>query len=104
MVRSSPGGRPESAPTRRRWGRGPWRRDNGGARAENGTWCCGCCVASRSTRFRVKSVWRSIAWRGGRPGRWPVSSLGLKEQAGEPLAAELYAAKRHIGEGCTSDS
>ena len=41
---------------------------------ENGMWCCGCCVASRSTRFRVKSVWRSIAWRGGRPGRWPVSS------------------------------
>ena len=24
--------------------------------------------------------------------------LGLKEQAGEPLAAELNAAKRHIGE------
>ena len=24
--------------------------------------------------------------------------LGLKEQAGEPLAAELHAAKRHIGE------
>ena len=35
--------------------------------------------------------------------RWKVRALaglelGLKEQAGEPLAAELDAAKRHIGE------
>ena len=26
--------------------------------------------------FRVNSVWRSIAWRGGRSGRWPVSIWG----------------------------
>ena len=61
-------------------------------------WCCGCCVASRSTRFRVKSVWEVY-----RLERWKVRALaglelGLKEQAGEPLAAELDAAKRHIGE------
>ena len=31
------------------------------------------CVASRSTRFREVGV-EVFAWRGGRPGRWPVSS------------------------------
>ena len=67
-----PGGRPESASTARRLGRGPWRPGSGGARAGNGTWWCGCCAASRWTRSRVKSGWRSIAWRRGRPGRWPV--------------------------------
>ena len=30
--------------------------------------------ASRLMRSREKSVWRSIAWRRGRPVRWPVSS------------------------------
>ena len=44
-----------------------------------------------------RSVWRSIAWT------WKTRALaglelGLKAQAGEPLAAELDAAKRHIGE------
>ena len=61
-------------------GSGPWRPASGGARAGNGTWCCGCCAASRSTRSRVKSASRSIAWSGGRPGRWPVSSWGSRSR------------------------
>ena len=61
-------------------------------------WCCGCCVASRSTRFS-----REVGVEVYRLERWKVRALaglerGLKEQAGEPLAAELDAAKRHIGE------
>ena len=36
-------------------GPGPWRPGSGGARAGSGTWCCGCCAASHSTRSRVKS-------------------------------------------------
>ena len=66
----------DEEPTPRRLGRGPWRPGSGGARAGSGTWCCGCCGASHSTRSRVKSGWSSIAWRRGRRGRWPVSSLG----------------------------
>ena len=40
-------------------------------------------------------VYRLEAWKAP-----PLAGLelGLKEQAGEPLAAELDAAKRHIGE------
>ena len=64
--RREPGGRAESAPTARRLGRGPWRPASGGARAGNGTWCCGCCAASRWRWSREKSVWSSIAWRRGR--------------------------------------
>ena len=74
------GGSPEgdwSARRRRgRAGRGPWRRGNGGARAASGTLCCDCCVGSRSTRCRVRSGSSYIAWRRGRSGPWPVSSLG----------------------------
>ena len=97
-VKGAGSARPESAPTARRLGREAWRPGSGGARAGNGTWFCGCCAASRLMRSREKSVWSSIAWRRGRRGRWPVLELGLKAQAGEPLAAELDAAKRHIGE------
>ena len=54
-VKRTASARPESAPTARRLGWGPWRPGNGGARAANGTWLCGCCAASRWTRSRVKS-------------------------------------------------
>ena len=40
-------------------------------------------------RYRLEA-WKTRALAG--------LELGLKEQAGEPLAAELDAAKRHIGE------
>ena len=60
--RREPGGRAESAPTARRLRREPWRPGSGGAQAENGTWFCGYCAASRLMRVREKSVWRSIAW------------------------------------------
>ena len=52
------------------------RPGSGGVRAGSGTWCCGCCAASHSTRSRVQSGWRSIGWRSGRRGRWPVSNSG----------------------------
>ena len=89
-----------SAPTARRWGRGPWHPASGGAQAGNGTWCCGCCAASRLMRSREKSecaveVYRLEAWKAR---ALAGIELGLKAQAGEPLAAELDAAKRHIGE------
>ena len=96
--RREPGGRAESAPTGRRLGPGPWRPGSGGARAGSGTWCCGCCAASHSTRSRVQSgveLYRLEAWK---TRALAGLELGLKEQAGEPLAAELDAAKRHIGE------
>ena len=48
----------------------------GGVRAGSGTWCCGCDAASHSTRARVQAGWRSLGWRRGRRGRWPVSNLG----------------------------
>ena len=66
--------REKGAVSARRLGWGPWHPASGGAQAGNGTWCCGCCAASRLMRSREKSVWRSIAWRRGRPVRWPVSS------------------------------
>ena len=96
------GGSPEGDWSRRRrrggWGPGPWRPGSGGAQAGNGTWFCGCCAASRWTRssravgvelYRLEA-WQARALAG--------LELGLKAQAGEPLAAELNAAKRHIGE------
>ena len=43
----------------------------------------------------VEGVYRLEAWQAR---ALAGLELGLKEQAGEPLAAELDAAKRHIGE------
>ena len=80
------GGSPEGDRSRRRrarrLGRGPWRPASVGAQAGSGTWCCGCCAASRLMRSREKSVWRSIAWRRGRPVRWPVSSGCVERGSG----------------------
>jgi len=49
-------------------------------------------AVSREVRVEVYRLeqWKARALAG--------LELGLKEQAGEPLAAELDAAKRHIGE------
>ena len=51
----------------------------------------------------LDAVSREVGVEVYRLERWkarPLAGLelGLKEQAGEPLAAELDAAKRHIGE------
>ena len=51
----------------------------------------------------LDAVSREVGVEVYRLERWKVRALaglerGLKEQAGEPLAAELDAAKRHIGE------
>ena len=96
--RREPGGRPESAPTARRLGRGPWRPASGGAQAGNGTWCCGCCAGES-----LDTVSREVGLEVYRLEAWKARALaglelGLKAQGGEPLAAELDAAKRHIGE------
>ena len=47
-------------------------------------------LARRAARSRGRKAWQARALAG--------LELGLKAQAGEPLAAELDAAKRHIGE------
>ena len=94
----SPEGRAASAPTARRLGRRPWRLGSGGARAGNGTWFCGFCAASRWRWFSREvgvELYRLEAWQAR---ALAGLELGLKEQAGEPLAAELDSAKRHIGE------
>ena len=66
-------------------------------RAGSGTWCCGLlCGESLDAVSRAVGVeiyrleeWKARALAG--------LELGLKEQAGEPVAAVLDAAKRHIG-------
>ena len=96
------GGSPEGDWSRRRrrggWGREPWRPGSGGARAGNGTWCLRLLRGeSLDTVSRAVGVelYRLEAWQAR---ALAGLELGLKEQAGEPLAAELDAAKRHIGE------
>ena len=79
-------------------GAGPWRPGSGGARAGNGTWFCGCCAAES-----LEMVSREVGVELYRLEAWQARALaglelGLKAQGGEPLAAELDAAKRHIGE------
>ncbi len=98
-VKGTGSARPESGPTLRRLGRGPWRLGSGGARAGSGTSCCGCCAASHSTI----SVSREVGVEIYRLEEWKARALaglelGLKDQVGEPVAAALDAAKRHIGE------
>ena len=71
---------------------------SGGVRAGNGTWCLRLLrgesldAVSREVGLEVYRLeaWQARALAG--------IELGLKAQAGEPLAAELNAAKRHIGE------
>ena len=78
--------------------RGPWRPGNGGARAANGTWLCrllrGESLDTVSREVGVE-LYRLEAWK---TRALAGLELSLKAQAGEPLAAELDAAKRHIGE------
>ena len=94
--RREPGGRLESVPTPRPRSE-PWARGSGGARAGSGRLCCGCCAASRSTCCRVR-LGRDLSLEAWKARALAGLELGLKAQAGEPLAAELDAAKRHIGE------
>ena len=96
--RREPGGRPESAPTARRLGRRLGARAAVEREPETGTWFCGCCAASRLMRSREKSVWELYRLEAWQARALAGLELGLKAQAGEPLAAELDAAKRHIGE------
>ena len=82
-----PGDRSRRRP--RRWG-------GGGAgttveREPGGMWCCSCCWRPLDTVSRGGAA---IAWRGR---ALAGLELGLKEQAGEPLATELDAAKRTSG-------
>ena len=49
-------------------------------------------------RSREKSVWSSNRLEAWQARALAGLELGLKAQAGAPLAAELDAAKRHIGE------
>ena len=96
--RREPGGRAESAPTARRLGRGPWHPASGGARARKRD------VVLRLLRGEsLDAVSREVGLEVYRLEAWKARALagielGLKAQAGEPLAAELDAAKRHIGE------
>ena len=96
------GGSPEGERSRRRrrggWRGRPWRPGSGGAQAGNGTWCLRLLRGeSLDTVSRAVGVelYRLEAWQAR---ALAGLELGLKEQAGEPLAAELDAAKRHIGE------
>ena len=44
-VKGAGSARPESAPTLRWLGPGPWSPGSGGVRAGGGTWCCGWVLA-----------------------------------------------------------
>ena len=95
--RREPGGRAESAPTARRLGREAWRPGSGGASRKRDVVLRLLRGESLDTVSREVGVelYRLEAWQARALGGL---ELGLKEQAGEPLAAELDAAKRHIGE------
>ena len=96
------GGSPEGdrSPSRRRggWVGGLGARGNGGARAGSGTLVLRLL---RGESFDAVSrdvgveLYRLEAWKGR---ALAGLELGLKDQTGEPGAAELDAAKRHIGE------
>ena len=52
-------------------------------------WCCGCCVASRSTRFRVKSVWMRI----------PTKSITNSDRNRSPVPTETDHLSERSGAG-----
>ena len=96
--RREPGGRPESVPTRRRLGRGalaPGQRWSASRKRD---------VVLRLLRGEsLAAVSREVGVEIYRLAHWQERALsglelGLKDHAGEPAAAALDAAKRHIGE------
>ena len=97
-VKRAGSARPESAPTARRLGRealAPGQRWSASRKRD---------VVLRLLRGEsLDAVSREVGLELYRLEAWQARALaglelGLKAQAGEPLAAELDAAKRHIGE------